>query len=100
MVPHEKVESAVAEAAGAPDHCVAVTAVPCAKRGERLVVVHTPLDVEASEIVRRLGAGPLPKLWLPSADSFLAVDALPMLGTGKLDLRGLRTLAAERLGSG
>ena len=100
MVPHEKVEAAIAEAAGAPDHALAVTSVPDAKRGERLVVVHTPLGVEASEIVRRLGAGPLPKLWLPSAESFLAVDALPILGTGKLDLRGLRTLAAERLGAG
>ena len=39
----------------------------------------------------------LPNLFLPRRDHFVKVDALPMLGTGKLDLRALKSLAAEAL---
>jgi acyl-[acyl-carrier-protein]-phospholipid O-acyltransferase/long-chain-fatty-acid--[acyl-carrier-protein] ligase len=98
MVPHERVEAAIAEAAGVDDSVVAVTALPDPKRGERLVVVHTELPIEPAEVCRRLVAGSLPKLWLPSASDFIKVEALPALGTGKLDLRGLRRVAEERLG--
>ena len=36
-------------------------------------------------------------LWLPKRDAFVRVDAIPVLGTGKLDLRGVRRVALERL---
>jgi acyl-[acyl-carrier-protein]-phospholipid O-acyltransferase/long-chain-fatty-acid--[acyl-carrier-protein] ligase len=36
----------------------------------------------------------LPNLFIPSNDSFFQVDQIPMLGTGKLDLKGARDLAA------
>jgi acyl-[acyl-carrier-protein]-phospholipid O-acyltransferase/long-chain-fatty-acid--[acyl-carrier-protein] ligase len=45
--------------------------------------------------MRKLG---LPNLYLPRRDSFVKVDALPLLGTGKLDLRGLKRIASEALG--
>lgn len=35
-------------------------------------------------------------LWKPRADQFFQIDALPYLGTGKLDLRKARELAAAR----
>ena len=35
----------------------------------------------------------LPNLWKPRVDAFHRVDALPMLGTGKLDLKGAKELA-------
>ena len=38
------------------------------------------------------------KFIIPSADSFLEVDELPVLGTGKLDLKGLKTKAEEHFG--
>jgi acyl-[acyl-carrier-protein]-phospholipid O-acyltransferase / long-chain-fatty-acid--[acyl-carrier-protein] ligase len=98
MVPHLKVEAALLEATGADEMGVAVTALPDPRRGERLVVVHTALGMPVAEVCRRLAAGPLPRLWIPAADSFLEVEALPVLGTGKLDLRRLRRLAQERLG--
>jgi acyl-[acyl-carrier-protein]-phospholipid O-acyltransferase/long-chain-fatty-acid--[acyl-carrier-protein] ligase len=37
----------------------------------------------------------LPNLWKPRADQCFHVDALPMLGTGKLDLRKIRELAMQ-----
>ena len=40
----------------------------------------------------------LPNLFIPSADSFFLVDSLPLLGTGKLDLRGIKNKALELCG--
>lgn len=97
MVPHLGVESAIMQTAGVDETCVAVTSLPDAKRGERLVVLYTDLHAPPEEIYQRLTAGPLPKLWIPSAEAFVQVDVLPVLGTGKLDLRRLRQIARERL---
>jgi acyl-[acyl-carrier-protein]-phospholipid O-acyltransferase/long-chain-fatty-acid--[acyl-carrier-protein] ligase len=36
----------------------------------------------------------LPNLWKPRPDQFFHIDALPYLGTGKLDLRKAREIAA------
>ena len=74
---------------------VAVTAVPDAKKGERLVVVHTELPQSPQELCRALARQGLPNLYIPSPDSFHQVPALPVLGTGKLDLRALKQLAEE-----
>jgi len=38
-------------------------------------------------------------LWAPKANQFYKVDALPLLGTGKLDLRRIRELAARMAGN-
>jgi acyl-[acyl-carrier-protein]-phospholipid O-acyltransferase/long-chain-fatty-acid--[acyl-carrier-protein] ligase len=40
----------------------------------------------------------LPNLWVPSPDSFFQVEAIPVLGTGKLDLQALKELAKSRVG--
>ena len=100
MVPHEKVEAALIEAAGADDAHLAVTALPDLKRGERLVVIHTGMKTPPEDLCRRLASRGIPNLWQPSADAFVRVDELPILGSGKLDLRRLRQLAEERLGVG
>ncbi len=97
MVPHMAIESAIQAVTGASELAIAVTSVPDPKRGERICVLHTDLGMPASEVHSRLLAGALPRLWIPSADDFVAVEAIPILGTGKVDLRKVRTLAAERL---
>jgi acyl-[acyl-carrier-protein]-phospholipid O-acyltransferase/long-chain-fatty-acid--[acyl-carrier-protein] ligase len=98
MVPHLAIESAIMEATGKDEQCVAVTSLPDPKRGERIVVLYTDLGIAPGEVYQRLTAGALPKLWVPSADDFVQVEALPILGTGKLDLRQLREIAKQRLG--
>jgi acyl-[acyl-carrier-protein]-phospholipid O-acyltransferase/long-chain-fatty-acid--[acyl-carrier-protein] ligase len=98
MVPHELVEAKVREVAGADEQAVAVTAVPDSKRGERLVVVYTELGGKSpADVCEALRHSKLPNLWLPSAEDFVQVEQIPLLGTGKLDLRKLRELAARRL---
>ncbi len=96
MVPHERVESAILEVAGDGEAHVAVTSVADHKRGERLVVIYSDLPKEPDQVYHELAAGTLPKLWIPSAEDFIHVDHLPVLGTGKLDLRRLQQIANER----
>jgi len=96
MVPHHAVESAVAQVAGVSDAALVVTSIPDAKRGERLVVLHTELPLSSEAICARLTEGKTPRLWLPSANDFFQVESIPVLGTGKLDLRAIRQIAIER----
>lgn len=78
----------------------AVTAVPDARKGERLVVLHTELPIELLEWVEALGASDLPALFRPRQDQYFAVQEIPKLGTGKTDLRALKALAIEVSASG
>jgi len=98
MVPHLKIEEALTTILGGDeDHLKAVvTAVPDPFRGERLVVVHVPLDKKPEEVCRALSSAGLPNLWVPSPDSFVEVSEIPVLGTGKLDLHGLKQLALSK----
>ena len=97
MVPHMGVESAIQEAIGADDPCVAVTALPDPKRGERLFVLYAPeMSLSPQDVVRRLQATDMPRLWIPAADDFLAVEQIPILGSGKVDLKELKEVASER----
>ena len=103
MAPHIRIEEAIAklgrEAEGEDDRpAVAVTGVPDPKKGERLVVLHTGLSKSPEQICRELSAEGLPALWTPSPDSFCQVPEIPVLGSGKLDLRRLREMAQERFG--
>jgi acyl-[acyl-carrier-protein]-phospholipid O-acyltransferase / long-chain-fatty-acid--[acyl-carrier-protein] ligase len=98
MVPHIKIEEAICELLGGSEDAlnIGVASVPDEKKGERIIVLHTKIDKTPSEIVKGLQAAGLPNLYLPSEDCFIEVDAIPILGTGKLDLRALQQMAREK----
>ena len=95
MVPHIRIEEAMGSVLG--DSPCAVTAVPDEDRGERLVGLYTQPETTPSELWQRLSETDLPRLWLPKRENLYQVESLPLLGTGKLDLRGLKTLAQQQL---
>jgi len=95
MVPHIKVEDKLHEITGATEQVFAVTAVPDEKKGERLMVLHTLPQEKLQECLTQLSKSDLPALWKPRADQFVHVQSLPYLGTGKIDLRKLKEIAAE-----
>jgi len=104
MVPHIQIEETISKILGVKNDGengetngaqAVVTAVPDSKRGERLIVLHTKLPMTPGEIIKRLQAEGLPNLYLPSEDSFLEVEQIPVLGTGKLDLRGMQQVAKQ-----
>jgi acyl-[acyl-carrier-protein]-phospholipid O-acyltransferase/long-chain-fatty-acid--[acyl-carrier-protein] ligase len=72
--------------------------VPDVRKGERLVVVHLATGKTPEQIGQELSAAGLPNLFIPSPDSFIQVDQIPVLGTGKLDLKGIRDIALARFG--
>jgi acyl-[acyl-carrier-protein]-phospholipid O-acyltransferase/long-chain-fatty-acid--[acyl-carrier-protein] ligase len=100
MIPHLKIEEMLHRLLqlGEEDLSVAVTAVPDARKGERLIVFHLPISKSPQQICREMQEAGLPNIWIPSPDSFCQVEAIPVLGTGKLDLKGLKDLAMERFG--
>jgi acyl-[acyl-carrier-protein]-phospholipid O-acyltransferase/long-chain-fatty-acid--[acyl-carrier-protein] ligase len=100
MVPHLRVEELLLElVSGEHDEDgalkLAVTSVTDPKKGERLVVLHTPLTQTPDELVCALRGAGLPNIFIPSPDSFYQVPEIPVLGTGKLDLRALKDRAEE-----
>ena len=40
----------------------------------------------------------LPNLFIPRPNQFIKVETLPLLGTGKLDLQGIKKIAQEAFG--
>lgn len=102
MIPHGKVEEELEKqlVQGEEDDVkrVCVTAVPDAKKGEKLVVLQLESEKTADELRKGLSDAGLPNLFIPAADSFYIVDEIPMLGTGKLDLGGAKQKALELTG--
>jgi acyl-[acyl-carrier-protein]-phospholipid O-acyltransferase/long-chain-fatty-acid--[acyl-carrier-protein] ligase len=75
------------------DEACVVVGVPDEKKGERLVVLYTGRDLTPELVWKRMASTDLPKLWVPKRENVYFVESLPTLGTGKLDLRGVRVRA-------
>ncbi|MFK5977096.1 MAG: acyl-[ACP]--phospholipid O-acyltransferase [Sulfurovum sp.] len=74
------------------DNQIAITAIPDIKKGEKLVLfLEGVLSIEAlKDLMKMLKLNPL---YIPT--SYYKVEALPKLGTGKADFKGLKNLALE-----
>jgi len=93
MVPLVRIEEALQQILGAAETRLVLTAVPDTEKGEKLIVLHTELGMEVEELLRRLRETQLPRLWIPRKEGFYRIDALPVLGTGKLDLKRIKDTA-------
>ncbi len=95
MVPHGTVEAEIVTALGLDameTPAVAVTARKDPAKGEALVLL-TTLPITLEELRKRLSDAGLPNLWIPRI--IRRVPAIPMLASGKLDLRAIKTAAEE-----
>jgi acyl-[acyl-carrier-protein]-phospholipid O-acyltransferase/long-chain-fatty-acid--[acyl-carrier-protein] ligase len=72
-----------------------VTAVPDEATGERLIVVHTALAQSPDELVKGLAAAGLPRLFIPAPVDFYEIDAMPLIGIGKVDLEAINRSARQ-----
>jgi acyl-[acyl-carrier-protein]-phospholipid O-acyltransferase/long-chain-fatty-acid--[acyl-carrier-protein] ligase len=96
MVPHQKVEDEVHAILNTTERVCVVTAVPDEGKGERLVVLH--VGIEVTQVWQQLSGKGLPNLWLPRERDFYHVPELPILGTGKVDLKRCKEIALEKAG--
>jgi acyl-[acyl-carrier-protein]-phospholipid O-acyltransferase/long-chain-fatty-acid--[acyl-carrier-protein] ligase len=97
MVPHGVVEDELHSRLNLTG-VVAVTAVPDEKKGEKLVVLYAREAADAETLQRHMAESALPNLWKPGRDCYLEVESLPILGTGKLDLKGIKEIALAAVG--
>ena len=95
MVPLEKLDDEMHDAlATGGDRVLAVAAMPDDKRGERLVVLYLPeVEAKLSELLAALPKRGIPNLWVPDRRDCYPVAAMPVLGSGKLDLKALGDMA-------
>ena len=93
MVPHGTVEEHLQTVSGKQERAFAVCGVPDARKGERLAVLTTLAPAAVPDLLEQLSGRGLPALFVPRANQFVHVDELPVLGTGKLDLRKVKELA-------
>jgi acyl-[acyl-carrier-protein]-phospholipid O-acyltransferase/long-chain-fatty-acid--[acyl-carrier-protein] ligase len=92
MVPHMKIEEEIQRCLADPHACI-VTSVPDDAKGERLVAFHTDPSLTPQALWEQVSATSMPKLWIPKREDIRHIEAIPTLGTGKIDLRAVRQLA-------
>ena len=98
MVPHLTIEQKIVEVLGGAlepqeTQSLVVLGVPDEKKGESLVLL-TTVFIDQNELRQKLSEAGLPNLWIPKV--IKRVPAIPLLASGKLDLRACERLAREQ----
>jgi acyl-[acyl-carrier-protein]-phospholipid O-acyltransferase/long-chain-fatty-acid--[acyl-carrier-protein] ligase len=100
MVPHETVEAAINHALGLDEETerkVAVVSIPDEKKGEAIALLSTiagvALEQECLDLRYRLLDQGIPSLWCPK--TILPVEEIPILASGKLDIKACEVLAKQ-----
>jgi len=96
MVPHMVIEEAINALIG--ETASVVTAVPDEQRGEKLIAFYSRNGIAPDELWEKLNQSDLPKLWIPKRENIHPIDAIPLLGSGKVDLKKVKQLALEKAG--
>jgi len=95
MVPHETIESKIVDLlglSGRDERPLAVMGVQDEAKGEALVLL-SAVDIDLAELRSKLHEAGVPNLWIPK--QVQRVEAIPVLASGKLDLKKCQGLAAE-----
>lgn len=95
MVPHMAIEDVLMDGLGSVDPCLVVTAAPDERKGEQIVVCYTDAAESAEKLHEIIRNSDIPNLWKPKKDNYVHIDSIPTLGTGKLDLKGIKMIAHE-----
>jgi acyl-[acyl-carrier-protein]-phospholipid O-acyltransferase/long-chain-fatty-acid--[acyl-carrier-protein] ligase len=98
MVPHETIEAAVNKVLGLDaeaERRIAIVGVPDEHKGEAILLLSTiagpALEHECIDLRYKLLDEGLPSLWCPKR--IVSVPEIPVLASGKLDIKGCETLA-------
>ncbi len=98
MVPHMRIEEVINGVLGSA--VSVVIALPDQQKGEKLVVYYSQNGISAEELWEKLNQSDLPKLWIPKRENFHWIETIPLLGSGKVDLKKVKALATEHLTRG
>src|SRR5713101_896944 len=95
MVPHETLEHKIVDLldlSGKDERTVAIVGVQDEAKGEALVLL-SAVDIDLAELRKKLHESGVPNLWIPK--HVQRVEAIPVLASGKLDLKRGKELALE-----
>ena len=96
MVPHEAIEQKIIdllELSGRDERPLAIVGVQDESKGEALVLL-SAVDIDLAELRKKLQEAGVPNLWIPK--HVQRVEAIPVLASGKLDLKKSHELVAEK----
>ena len=96
MVPHETIEQKIIdllELSGRDERPIAIVGVQDEAKGEALVLL-SAVDIDLAELRKKLQEAGVPNLWIPK--NVQRVEAIPVLASGKLDLKKCQERAAEK----
>jgi acyl-[acyl-carrier-protein]-phospholipid O-acyltransferase / long-chain-fatty-acid--[acyl-carrier-protein] ligase len=95
MVPHEAIESKIVDLlglSGRDERPIAIMGVQDEAKGEALVLLGA-VDVDLAELRSKLHDAGVPNLWIPK--QVQRVESIPVLASGKLDLKKCKELAQQ-----
>ncbi|PYI48511.1 MAG: AMP-dependent synthetase [Verrucomicrobia bacterium] len=96
MVPHEAIEQKIVDLldlSGRDERPIAVVGVQDEAKGEALVLL-SAVDIDLAELRKKLQDAGVPNLWIPK--HIQRIEAIPVLASGKLDLKKCQQRATER----
>src|SRR5437773_2208650 len=96
MVPHESIEHKIVgllDLSGKDERMVAIVGVQDEAKGEALVLL-SEVDVDLAQLRKKLREGGVPNLWIPK--HVQRVESIPVLASGKLDLKKCRELVKAK----
>ncbi|MDF1740414.1 MAG: AMP-binding protein [Verrucomicrobiales bacterium] len=93
MVPHETVEDLINKVLKNKDdeRKIAIVGVPDEAKGEALILLCSDPDVDLKELRKALSGDGVAALWIPK--KIIDVEEIPILASGKLDIKGCENLA-------
>jgi len=95
MVPHEAVEQKIIDLlgfSGKDERVIAIVGVQDQAKGEALILLAS-VDVDLAQLRDKLRDAGVPNLWIPK--KVCRVDAIPVLASGKLDLKNCQEMAKQ-----
>jgi len=96
MVPHEAIEHKIVDLldlSGKDERLVAIVGVQDEAKGEALVLL-SAVDIDLVELRKKLHESGISNLWIPKRVQ--RVDSIPVLASGKLDLKKCKELVEEK----
>jgi acyl-[acyl-carrier-protein]-phospholipid O-acyltransferase/long-chain-fatty-acid--[acyl-carrier-protein] ligase len=76
-----------------PEHHHAAVSVPCARKGEKVVLISDNPNAELTQLIHWAQEKGAPEIALPK--KIIKITELPVLGTGKTDYQTIQKMAAE-----
>jgi acyl-[acyl-carrier-protein]-phospholipid O-acyltransferase/long-chain-fatty-acid--[acyl-carrier-protein] ligase len=98
MVPHEAIESRIVDLlglSGRDERPIAIMGVQDEAKGEALVLL-SAVDVDLAKVRSKLHDAGVPNLWIPK--QVQRVESIPVLASGKLDLKKCKEIVANDKG--